>query len=52
MRSGRLSRSGTNGLLSAACTEVQYKAEAMLLDAMVEALVRFAAEFPEAPRTG
>ena len=39
-----------DGLLSVACTKVQYKAEAMLLDAMVEALTRFVAEHPEAPR--
>ena len=38
-----------DGLLSVVCTEVQYRAQTLLLDAMVEAMTRFAAEHPEAP---
>jgi hypothetical protein len=39
-----------DGLLSAATTRVQRAAETMLLDAVIEALIIFAAEYPEAPR--
>jgi hypothetical protein len=35
---------------SGACTQVHHAAEAMLLDALVDALVHFAAEHPDAPR--
>jgi hypothetical protein len=39
-----------DGLLSEATTRVRGAAEAMLLDAVIEALITFAAEYPEAPR--
>ena len=39
-----------DGLMSAATTRVRRAAEAMLLDAVIEALITFAAEYPEAPR--
>jgi hypothetical protein len=39
-----------DGLISAATTRVRRTAEAMLLDAVIEALISFAAEYPEAPR--
>jgi len=39
-----------DGLLSEATTRVRRAAETMLLDAVIEALITFAAEYPEAPR--
>jgi hypothetical protein len=39
-----------DGLMSAATTRVRRAAEAMLLDAVIEALITFGAEYPEAPR--
>jgi hypothetical protein len=39
-----------DGLMSAATVRVRQAAETMLLDAVIEALIVFAAEFPEAPR--
>ena len=39
-----------DGLLSAATTGVRREAEATLLDAVIAALISFAAEFPDAPR--
>lgn len=39
-----------DGLLSEATTRVRRAAEAMLLDAVIAALITFAAEYPEAPR--
>ena len=39
-----------DGLLSAATTRVRQAAEATLLDAVIAALISFAAEYPEAPR--
>ena len=39
-----------DGLMSAATTRVRREAEAMLLDAVIAALISFAAEYPEAPR--
>jgi hypothetical protein len=39
-----------DGLLSVAAVRVRREAEATLLDAVIEALISFAAEYPEAPR--
>jgi hypothetical protein len=39
-----------DGLLSVATTRVRRAAETMLLDAVIEVLIIFAAEYPEAPR--
>ena len=39
-----------DGLLSETTSRVRRAAEAMLLDAVIEALMNFAAEYPEAPR--
>jgi hypothetical protein len=39
-----------DGLMSAATVRVRQAAATMLLDAVIEALIIFAAEFPEAPR--
>ena len=39
-----------DGLMSAATTRVRRATEAMLLDAVIAALIIFAAEYPEAPR--
>jgi hypothetical protein len=39
-----------DGLLSEATTRVRQAAEAMLLEAVIEALITFAADYPEAPR--
>jgi len=48
--SGLLELDRYDGLMSAATTRVRRAAEAMLLDAVIEALITFAAEYPEAPR--